>query len=374
MKKLLVILTLVVAMTAFAGTASINAGGKTWFEVKLDKDGLSTNMSMWNQWASISLDDDALSVGIDFDGNLTLKGISLSNDRFAADWYSSMAFQGAYSKKWFVEVDDGAWAQTAIFTFKDVGLSLATQEGNKVLTKFAVDPINFAGQISLAGTEFTGLAVEVSSEDILAGIGFRVGYKSADLNTATPTSDYSFNVWCKNEYALGPVTIDVNPYLRHSNFNGKYVGVVSHAAVDGIGKLGIMAQYDYDPAATDVTLRVRFDGSYEIGPADVTVRIGSGNFADWDALWWEEFLGDLTDSATDLSFRTGVSIDLPFGIDGVLADPTLGVTFSYYLIDKSWAAPVSISSKLYDLLSVKAGLNLNDPTGWYAYVGYYAGF
>ncbi|ACR80192.1 hypothetical protein [Kosmotoga olearia] len=359
MKKLLVILTLVVAMTAFAGSASVSLGGSTLFEVKLDKDGLHTNMFMWDQWAAFGVDAGNVSVSLDFDGNLTLNGISLSNDHFAADWYSSMAFQGDYSKWWFVEVDDGAWEPTAIFELKDLGLSVATQEGDKVLAKFAVDPVNVAAQISLDASGFAGAAAEVSSENVFAGLGFRVGFKTG--------GDYTVNAWYKN--AFGPV--DVDAYMRYSNFNGQYVGIIGHYTHD-LGKIG--AKVEYDIENSEPLFAARFDGTYEFDPVTLTVRVGSGSYADWDAIYWEEFHGDLTAAATDVSVRGIVSVGLPLGIDGILAAPTLTVQADYYLGDGSMQIPVSISSKLYDLLSVKAGVDLLDLTGWYAYVGYYAAF
>ncbi|OAA20378.1 hypothetical protein [Kosmotoga sp. DU53] len=356
MKKLLVILTLVIAMTAFAGTASVNLGGETWFEVKLDKDGLHTNMFMWNQWAGFGVDAGNVSVSLGFDGSLTLNGISLSNDRIAANWYSSMAFQGDYSKWWFVEVDDGAWEPTAIFELKDLGLSVATQEGDKVLAKFAVDPVNVAAQISLDASGFAGAAAEISSEDIFAGLGFRVGFKTG--------GDYTVNAWYKT--TLGPVNLDA--YMRYSNFNGQYVGANIGFASDLVS---IDTNVNYDFAATP-TLSAKFavvPMEIKAGPVTINTKIASGKYRDW----WMGLVGDVIADYKDISVEAAASLSLPLGL-GFLADPTLAVTFDYYVLDGSMTVPLSISSKLYDLLSVKAGVDFVDLTSWYAYVGYYAAF
>ena len=389
MKKLLLVLVLALfaSMVVAWSPASISVKGKTWSEVKLTKNGLAVNMDLWSTGVDISgsANGVAFSLGLDLSYDASTTGLStdttpyiydvstgfkvyfnqltLDTTDFAANWYASQAFQGSYSLGWFKEVDNGAWGTTSTMDFKKYGLSLGFQDG-KAAAKATVDPLNIAAQVTLNALSFDKFAVEVSSEDIFAGLGFRVGFITG--------GSYTANVWYKNSIDLGVATADVDLYGRYSNFNGQYAGLIAHVEEDTIGgKLGAKVHYDLEVAA--LTIQARFDGSYGFGPASVDIRVGSGYYGDWDSIWWEEFHGNLKTNIKDLSGRVRATIELPFETE-LLTGPTIGIGGDYYLADNSWKAPVYFTGNMYDMLELKVGTDLSSVEDWYAYLGYYATF
>ena len=395
MKKLLLVLVLALfaSMVVAWSPASISVKGETKSEVALTKDGLAVNMDLSKTGVDISglADGVAFSVGLGLSYDASTTGLSIDTTPyiydvstgfvvyfdqltldatdFAANWYASQAFQGLYSLGWFKEVDNEACGTTSTMDFKKYGLSLGFQDG-KTAAKATVDPLNIAAQVTLDATLLDKFAVEVSSEDIFAGLGFRVGY----IYESTPaTSLYTANVWYKGSYDLDVVTADVNLRGRYSNFNGKYVSLIAHVEEDTIGKLGAKVKYDFKEATPTTTIQARFDGSYDFGPASVDIRVGSGYYGEWDAIYWEEFHGNLTTNTKDLSGRVRATIGLPFETE-LLTGPTIGIGGDYYLADNSWKAPVYFTGNMYDMLELKVGTDLSSVEDWYAYLGYYATF
>ena len=399
MKKLLLVLVLALfaSMVVAWSPASISLNGQTWSEVKLTKNGLAVNMDLWSTGVDISglANGVAFSLGLDLSYDASTTGLltdttpyiydvstgfvvyfdqlTLDATDFAANWYArkSLGANPWYDTLgWFAEVDDDAYVKTAVMDFKKYGLSLGFQDG-KTAAKATVDPLNIAAQVTLDATLLDKFAVEVSSEDIFAGLGFRVGY----IYESTPaTSLYTANVWYKGSYDLDVVTADVNLRGRYSNFNGKYVSLIAHVEEDTIGKLGAKVKYDFKEATPTTTIQARFDGSYDFGPASVDIRVGSGYYGDWDDIYWEEFHGNLTTNATDLSGRARVTVELPFETE-LLTNPAIGIGGDYYLLNKdSLKVPVYFKGNVYDMVELKVGTDLASIADWYVRLRYSATF
>ncbi|AKI97021.1 hypothetical protein [Kosmotoga pacifica] len=380
MKKLLVVLVALLTVGLFAVPVTISGGGKVQAGIYFDNAGFRTELGIWDTWISFDIDQPAnLSIYVtDHNANgIGISSLALSNDHLGATWYASNAFTGDYSLWWFVDVDDGVWAPTAVLELKDFGLWVATQDNNKVAGKLVVDPLTIAAQATFTGYSFGGAALEVSSEDIFNGLGFRAAYR-------TP-GDYQLHVWFKN--TLGPV--DVDAYAAYGNINDQLVGV--NFSLANLFDLSGNLHYDIASAAFSAwlqavlsnslgTLTVKYiypasaqfllePAALTFGPATLALKAGSGDFNNWV----NGLDGDVVANFQDVSFTADLTVSPVLGL-GVIADPTIALNFGYYLLTGDTAAGLTVATTLYDLLSVDFGLDFLNVSGWYLNIYYYQEF
>jgi len=382
MKKLLVVLVVLLTVGLFAVPVTISGGGKVQAGIYFDNAGFKTELAIWDTWISFGIDQPAnLSIFVtDHNANgIGINQLSLSNDHLGATWYANNAFTGDYSLWWFVDVDDGVWAPTAVLDLKDLGLSIATQDNNKVAAKLVVDPLTVAAQASFAGYSFGGAAAEVSADDIFAGLGFRVAFR-------TP-GDYQLHTWFKN--TLGPV--DVDAYFAYGTINDQLVGV--NFSLTPISMLALSGNLHYDIAGAafsawlqgvlsnsfgSLTLKYIYPATAQFlfapnaltfGPATLTLKAGSGDYNNWP----NGLDGDVVANFQDVSFTADLTVAPALGLT-VITDPTIALNFGYYLLTNAMTAGLNVTTALYDLLNVEFGLDFFSLPDWYLNVYYYQEF
>ncbi|OAA31303.1 hypothetical protein AT15_07345 [Kosmotoga arenicorallina S304] len=383
MKKLLVVLVALLTVSLFAAVpVTISGGGKVQAGIYFDNAGFRTELNIWDTWIGFSIDQPAnLSIYVtDHNANgIGISMLSLSNDHLGATWYANQAFTGNGSLWWFVDIDDGAWAPTAVLELKDLGLFVATQDNNKVAAKLVVDPLTVAAQASFAGYSFAGAGAEVSAEDIFAGLGFRAAFR-------TP-GDYQLHTWFKN--TLGPV--DVDAYFAYGTINDQVVGV--NFGLTPVSMLNITGNLNYDIAGAvfsawlqgvlsnslgSLTLKYIYPATaqfmvaptpFTFGPATLTLKAGSGDYNNWP----NGLDGDVVANFQDVSFTADLCVAPTLGLM-VISDPTIALNFGYYLLTGGMSAGLNVTTALYDLLNVEFGLDFFNLPGWYLNVYYYQEF
>lgn len=410
MKKFLIVLIVLVSVGLFAAEVTFDpyAEGTVTGEVKLDRNGISTSLDLTDLdlgW-TFGIGHDILTLKVDLDEGdvVTVSKMSLSATDLAFTWYKKNAFSGYLdpgvpSLMWFSYLDDGAQGETAVLDFPDL-FSLGFQD-QKMAAKTSISFIDLAALMTtetVVSTPATDeamnfkvekVALEATAEpikDLVISGGYGMLNVDPMVNEYFASVDYTM--------LLMDDTLTVNPYAFYSNdeldagknagLNVEYEqGILSSAATISVdagykmdfvvdpafaathtvnGKLSIThdifsgwvyGEGVFDDATQTYKLQAYAKASEKFGPLSVTAEVGSGDYATWPTL--EPSYGNLIKDFKDLSFAGKLGVTPALGLN-VLADPTLSVSGGYYLLKDEYGVSVKLTSKLYDLLSIEAGM------------------
>jgi len=371
MKKiLLALLVVLTSLSLFAWIpASVEVTGKVMGEVKLDKDGLTTSFTTWDNYVRIVASHPGVSFGITFAPALNITGMWVESDHLKAQWWASNNFSSQlWRLNWFnVLIDEGTMdAPLAVFTFKDAKLDLgfrgAFDDPHKMAIRIRTfDHVVLSSYVRLDGYGFAGAAGELRITDVLGLFNLNAGVSTKDA----PPDDYSFflNPYLERTFDLGQASLYVKPALMFSNLGAanNWVGLYSSLTHDLLA-----ARFNAKYFWLDSTLNlVQFDAKTTVPLGLLTLygRVGSGDLrADPAALQ-----GNLVADPTALSVIGRLSVKLPFGVEEVLTDPVIALFGGVYFGSDpfGYAANLTISTKLYSVLNLEGFVNFLDLDAWH---------
>ncbi|RAM59050.1 hypothetical protein DS65_01065, partial [Mesotoga sp. SC_4PWL113PWK15] len=391
MKKLVGILVVLLAISvAFSATITLSPKltGTLMGHVKLDKDGLDTDLSVGKLsvtfGAALTGLPAELTVNFSFEmasgtnGTASLNYFTVENDKAAASWYKAKSLAtGDNRLNWFAWYDNDAADKTFVLALKELGLSFATQEGatDKIAVRGSWDIFSFAAQTGLTALKWSEDVIAEAKVTPLAGLVISGGVKATDLLGA---ATFNYVVDASYEFSIG--LLSLNPYARYSDAKGQYVGL---GIGYGIGILEITADVNYDIAANSIATwiqpvisksgigwaGVKFGYDYDVGaatqamtlgflvksldwavdPVTLDVYVGSGKFTTKNdgnkTGFGYKIVGDVLADMKDISVLVEAGLDLVMG--GF--KPSLSVIGGYYFLDETKKLALDLAFPLFEL-------------------------